>query len=178
MSRAVRIGGLVLACMLVPALASAQQPAPDAAQVQGWRAELQQIDMQLVAAQQEALQDEALSAEQAEVTAAVRAAMIESDPTLEAQLDRLTEIMTEARAAQAAGDAERIAALTVEAQGLQPAIAQAQASAIAQPAIAARIDAFQGRLHARMIEIDPDTRPLLERRAELVQRIRAAGDGA
>lgn len=171
MSRMTRMSGLVLACMLVPVVASAQE---QPAQVQAWRAELQTIEMQLSAAQREALEDETLAAEQAEVTEAVRGAMIAADPGIEAQLTRLGELVTQARAAQAAGDAERIASLTVEAQELQPVVAAAQARALQVPEIAARVEAFQGRLHARMAEIDPEAQGLLTRRDELVRLIREA----
>jgi hypothetical protein len=175
MSRFTRIGMLVLACGLVPAAASAQQAPAD---LQALRAELQEVETQLVPLQQQALEDEALASQQAEVTAAVRSAMIAENPELEARLDRMGEIMTEARAAQAAGDAERIVALTTEAQEIQPVIAAAQERALAQPEIAAQVDAFQTALHARMAEIDAGASTLLQRRQDLVNRIREAEGGA
>jgi chromosome segregation ATPase len=176
MIRVTRIAALALVWALVPLTAAAQQQPP--AEMQEWLMELQQVEARLVELQEEALEEEELSARQAEVTAAVRTAMIEADASIEGHLARLEQIMAEAREAQETGNVERITELTAEAQEIQPAVAQAQADAMARPEIAERVEAFQNALHDRMAAIDPDARTLLERRQELTARIRAAGGGA
>lgn len=169
--------GLAVAAAVVPAAASAQaneQPPP---QVREWIAEMQQIQMQIMPVQQQAMQDTALQEEQAAVTAAVREAIVEADPAMEAKLDRMDELMVEARAAQAAQDQEKLVELTQEAQTLQPEIASAQADALDRPDVEAKVLAFRDKLQARMVEIDPETKPLLERLQELDRLIGEAMEG-
>jgi hypothetical protein len=174
-----RIPALTLAAasaLLAPVAAQSQDGQPPA-EVQEWILEVQQIHAQLEPVQMEALQDSVLREEQQQVGAAVRAAMVAANPAVTDQLARMERIMEEAQAARAASDAEKIVALTGEAQQLQMQLAEAQEQALRQPAIEAQVEAFQKKLHARMMQIDPESGALIDRLQELDTRIRAAIGG-
>jgi chromosome segregation ATPase len=157
-----------------PAL-QAQQTPPE--QMEEWRAELQRIRTQLQPLQNEALQDEAVRSEQEDVMGVVREAIVESDPTMGEKLDRMESIMAEAQAAQAERDQETLQELTAEAQTLQPQITEAQQEALGKPDVMERVDAFREKLYARMLEIDPESEPLINRMKLLDQRIRGETSG-
>jgi chromosome segregation ATPase len=185
---AVRMSRITLAAvaamvyMLAPAAVSAQQPSPEvrepSPEVQELLVERQQLTVRLGALQEQALENDELRAQQTAVSDAVRGAMIEADPTMQEKLDRIEAIMEEARAAQGTGDMERIAALTAEAETLQPQIQEAQATALARPEIEQQVDAFQLALRTRMVELDPQAAELLDRLDELNRRIQAEIDAA
>jgi hypothetical protein len=163
------------AVLLLPVTAFAQSTAEQPpAEVQEWITEMQQIQARLEPVQDQALQDSELQQEQQQVGEAVRGAMVAANPAVAGQLERMEAILEEARAAQAASDADRIVALTAEARELQAELAQAQADALQQPDIEARVAAFQKNLHERMVQIDPESRALLDRLQELERRVRAA----
>lgn len=164
---------LVMACAAFPAALSAQQQTEPPQEVQELLQEAQQIQQQLAPVQQQALADEEVQAGQQRAADAVRAAMIAADPTMETKLDRLEAIMAEAQQAQMTGDQETIVALTQEAQQLQPELAEAQAVALEKPEVESEIAAFQKQLRDKMAEIDPDARPLLDRLAQLEERLEA-----
>jgi hypothetical protein len=164
--------------LLMPLTASSQQAPPQPPpEVQGWLLEMQQLQAELQPVQEQALQDEALQAEQTRLGEIVRDAMIAADPATADRLTRLEAIIEEAQQAQAAADTEKIAALTAEAQALQPQIAQAQEQALQQPEVEERIAAFQKNLQDRMVQIDPEARARIERLEELDRRIREAMGG-
>jgi uncharacterized phage infection (PIP) family protein YhgE len=166
---------ILLAFAVSPAALSAQQqPTEPPKEVQALLEEVQQIQQQLQPVQQKALQDETVQQGQERAADAVRAAMIKADPTIEPRLDRLETIMKEAQQAQAAGDQEKIAALTQEAEQIQPQVQQAQAAALEHPDVEPEIAAFQKLLRDKMAELDPEARPLLDRLAQLEEQIQAA----
>lgn len=167
---------VLLALAALPATLSAQQQEPPQ-EVQEIMAEVQQIQQQLQPVQEQALMEEDIQEGQQRAADAVRAAMVERDPSMEASIDRLEAIMQEAQAAQAAGDQEKIMALTQEAQQLQPRIAEAQEAAMALPHVESEVAAFQKQLRDKMAELDPDARPLLDRLAVLEERLREAVRG-
>lgn len=166
---------LAAAALLLPVTAFAQSTTEQPpAEIQEWITEMQQIQARLEPVQGQALQDSELQAEQQQIGEAVRGAMVAANPAVAGQLERMEAILEEARAAQAASDADRIVALTAEAQALQAELAEAQAEALQQPDIEARVEAFQKNLHERMVQIDPESRALLDRLQELDRRVRAA----
>lgn len=164
----------LLAFAATPVALNAQQQGQPPQEVQEWLQEVEQIQQQLQPVQQQALQDETIMQEQQRAADAVRAAMIRLDPAVEARIDRMETIMQEAQQAQAAGDQQKIIALTQEAQQLQPQLAQAQAQALAEPEVETQVAAFQKQLRDKMAEIDPEARPLLERLAQLEERLEEA----
>lgn len=179
MSRIALTAVAAMACVLVPAAASAQQqPAPPSPEVQQLLVEKQQLETRLGEIQEQALEDETLREQQTTLTNTVRGAMIEADPTMQQKLERIEAIMDEARTAQTAGDVERIAALTAEAETLQPEIREAQARALAIPEIEQQVDAFQLALRTRMEELDPEASQLFDRLEEVTRQIQAQIDAA
>jgi hypothetical protein len=163
------------AAFLIPASAvfaqASPQPPPE---VQQWIEEIQQIQTQLRPIQEQALQDPALQEEQAVVTDAVRQAIIEADSSMAGKLERMEKLTAEARAAQEAGDTQKIGQLTTEAETLQPEIIDAQAAALEKPEIEAQVTAFQENLHERMAQLDPKSKPLIDKMKQLDQRVRKA----
>lgn len=165
---------VLLALVASPVALNAQQQTEPPQEVQEWLTEMQQIQQQLQPVQQQALQDETIQQGQQRAAEAVRTAMIEKAPEMEAKLERLETIMAEAQQAQAAGDQEKIMALTQEAQQLQPQLAQAQTEALALPEVESQVTAFQQQLRDKMVELDPAAKPLLERLAVLEERLQEA----
>jgi hypothetical protein len=165
---------IVLALAVTPAALSAQEQQAPSPEVQQWLTEVQQIQMQLQAVTEEALQDEAIQAEQQRAADAVRAVMIQLDPTMDAKIERFEAIMQEAQLAQATNDQQTIATLTQEAQQLQPQIVEAQAKALEHPDVEPRVTAFQKQLRDKMVELDPEAKPLLDRLAQLEEQLREA----
>ena len=178
---------VAIAAVATPAsTVSAQAPPPPPpppqeqeaeAEVQQWIAEIQQIQQQLLPVQEKALQEPELQKEQAEVTDAVKQAMIESDSTIGPKIDRLEALASEARDAQEAGDTEKIGQLTMEAQTLQPEIVQAQAAALEKPEIEEQVTEFQANLHERMAQLDPNAKPLIDKMKQLDEQVRKAMGG-
>jgi len=166
----------MLALAFVPATVLAQEPAPAQPQaspeLQGWVAEMQQLQAELAPVQAQALEaDPALQEEQEQVSAAVQQAMLEIDPALPERQDRIAVLQEEARAAQEAGDVDRIIELSGEAEQIQQSFADAQMQAMQREDIAPQVEAFQTRLQARMMEIDPATETRMQRLQELERQI-------
>ncbi|CAN5709374.1 hypothetical protein BH23GEM9_BH23GEM9_17520 [soil metagenome] len=176
MIRTIRATAFALVALGAPVMISAQQSGSPA-EVQQLMMEMQQLQLQLQPLQQQALQDSAIAAQQAAVSDAVREAMVAADSTMDAKLDRMEALVAQAWTAQAGGDTERLGAITTEAQQLQPEIMQAQMQALAVPEISERVEAFQTALQRKMLEIDPESKQLLDRRTELDAQIRAALGG-
>lgn len=117
------------------------------------------------------MQDPELQAEQEEVSLQVRTAMLEADPTLETQALRMQELHAEVQEAQAEGDADRLGVLMGEVDEIQQNVSATQAEVMEQPEIADRVEAFQTRVHARMIEEDPEAETLLQRLHEIREEV-------
>lgn len=133
--------------------------------------ELRQIQTQLEPIQQQALQDPELQTEQQDLGQRIQTAMVEVDPATPEHMARLQELVTEAQAAQAEQDAEAVNEIMTEAQGLQERLQEAQSVALERPEIAPRLEAFQERLQSKMVEIDPESEPLITRAQELDERL-------
>lgn len=170
--------GLLVVALCAPATLSAQQQQQQLPpEVQEWAIELQELQSQLQPLQEQALQEPEIQAEQASVVEALFETMVASNPETAQRIERLEGLMQEAQAAQEAGDAERIAQLSAEAAELQPQIQAAQAEALSHPDVQPRVAAFQQKLNARVVEIDPAAEQVIERIAELDARIAAAMQG-
>lgn len=160
-----------LALLAPAALAAQQQPLPPEAQA--LVVEMQELQAQLGPIQQQALSDAGLQAAQQELGEKVRAAMAEADPEMPARMERLTALQAEALEARAAQDQERMAAIVTEAQQIEQSLQAAQQQAIERPELDADIEAFQASLERKMVELDPDAAPLLERMREIDAELRA-----
>lgn len=167
---------------LEPAPARAQAAAPDSAavaQIQGWLAELQTVSGRLQALQEQALQDAELTAAQESLGARIRTAMEESDPSLVDGMERVETLQGEAEAAQAAGDQAKLMELGAELQQIEARFVIAQQRALARSDISSDLEAFEARLQARLVELDPEAPRLIERFQELQRMLSAAmGGGA
>lgn len=178
MSSRTALGTLcALAMVLTPAAASAQQPTQPTQptpEVQEWIAEMQQLQSELAPLHEQAMQDTALQQEEEQVKEAVRQAMVAADPANGQRIDRLEELMTEAQAAQAAGDTAKIAALTPEAQQLGPQVQAAREQAMGTPEVETRVEAFEEKLIAKMVAMDPSAQARLDRLNELSELVAQA----
>lgn len=166
-----------LAMVFMPAAISAQQPTQPVQptpQMQEWIEEIQQLESELTPLHEKAMQDTALLQQRDEVRAAVREAIVKADPANGQRIERLEQLMTEAQAAQAAGDTAKIAALTTEAQQIGPQVQAAQEQAMETPEIEARLEAFENSLFAKMTEMDPTAQARIDRLNELNRRLREA----
>lgn len=176
-----RIAAAFLGAMLaLPVTLAAQAPVatPQQAEVQAMITELQQLHTQLEGVQQQAMQDPELSAMQEEISNEIMSAMDDVDPALENQMDRIAELETEARAAQEAGNTDRLRELVGEAQQIQAHFLEVQQTVMGRPEVAAMVDGFQTRLETRMVELDPSISGVLERFRELEGRVaEAMGQG-
>lgn len=173
-SRLVLTPVFALAALVTPMALSAQVEGQPPPQVQEWIAEIQELSAQLGPLQQQAREDAEIKQEEERVTTIVRDAMIAADPANGQRLDRFETIIAEARAAQEAGDTAKIAELTSEAQQLQPQVQAAHEEALAQPEVETQIDAFNDKLQAKMVEMDPNAKESVERLNELNRRVSEA----
>jgi hypothetical protein len=163
---------MVLAAPAV--LAAQQQAAPPqlTPELQAMVVELQQLQGRLLPIQQQAMQDSELRSEQEAIAQIVQAAIAE-EPALADIERRAADLQTRAEAAQQAGNEAQLQQVAIEVQQLQQQVMSAQAQVFERPEIAARAEAFQSRLQARMIEIDPEVEPMIQRYAEIERRLAA-----
>jgi hypothetical protein len=167
---------LVLA--LAPVTLHAQQPgAMDPSQlppdVQEVFAELKQVQSQIEPIQQEALADPELQAEQAALGEQIQTAMADVNPDMPQQMQRLQELAAEAESAQSEQDQARIGEILTEARDIEVALQDAQAQALQRPDLAPRVQAFQQKVQAKMVEVDPAANDLIQRMGELESRLMA-----
>ncbi len=181
MTKITRVFLVALATLVLPSTLFAQQPPAPALQnqqqLETWFVELQQIGVQLGQIQAKALEDPALQAAQESLGTEVKTAMDRVDPGLSASVDRVAALEQEAVQAQQAGDHAKIEQLARELQQIQVRFITAQNQALQEPALAAKVEAFQTRLERRMIEIDPQSRQLIDRLRELEGKLQAASQG-
>lgn len=147
------------------------------ARIQGWVLEMQDLDGRLQALQQQALADSALDAQQAALGERIRAAMMEADPTLEGSMARVDELQLEAAAADARADTTRLEQIGEEVRRIESQFFDAQRRALAMPEISAALEAFQGRVEARIVELEPRAPVMIARFVELRERLAAALQG-
>jgi hypothetical protein len=167
--------GMVAAAMTMataPVVLVAQQedgrgPLPVPAEAQQLIMEMQQIQDRLRPMQQEALRDPALQAAGDSLGARIREAMVEVEPATPELIDRLNDLMEELEAAQAAQDESRFQRAIGEATEIDQILQLAQAEAIELPDVASRLNAYESRIHDRMVADNPDAAGLLERLSAL-----------
>jgi hypothetical protein len=161
-----------------PAAPSMQRPAaPTQQQVEGWIAELRQLHGRLETIQNRAMEDQQLRRDQAALGQEIQAAMERADPALPGLVQRMAVLEREAVQAEQAGEQAKLRQIVQEAQGIQTRFAQVQGRVFSQPEIAGKVQAFQGRLEARMLQVDPQTPTLVRRFQELEGRLNSAMRG-
>lgn len=183
MTRSLRSLSLALTLLAAPAALAAQE-APAAAPatgeqaaIQGLVAELQQIHQQLQALQERALQDSSLTAAQEALGANIKAAMNQADPSLEQGMEKMKSLETEFLAAQQANDTTKQVAISQEAGKIQERFVAAQQAVMAKPELVAQVQAFQGQLEAKMIQIDPNAQQLINRFRAIEGELTAMASG-
>ena len=191
--RVPRAVALALAALALPAALAAQArpmsagvpgaanglraPAPAAganAELRSLYAELQQISARLQSAHGRAMEDAGLRQTQDALMRDVKAAMQRTDPGLETLLQRVQAMEGEANAAQQRRDANRLQALNREFATIQQRFMRVQTTVMRQPGLAQRARTFEERLHARMVQVEPETDRLIERGKQIQERLMQA----
>jgi hypothetical protein len=167
-----------IALALAPVALNAQQPGaldpsqlpPEAQEV---LAEMEQVQAEIEPIQRQALADPELQAEQAALGAQIQTVMTELNPAVPQQMERLQELSAEAESAQSEQDQARIEEILTEARGIEIELQEAQTQAVQRPDVAPRVQAFQEKIQAKMVEVDPAADDLIQRMGELENRLMA-----
>ena len=174
---------LGLALVLLPGALQAQA-APEAAlrnaaEVESWFGELDELHGQLEEIQTRALADPQIGAAQNELGARIKLAMERLDPALQKGLTRMDAMEAEVTAARRRGDAATLQQLGAEAEQIQRRFVTAQERTLQQPEIASLVAAFQQKLERKMLELSPQSERLVARFRELEAKLASqAQDGA
>ena len=131
--------------------------------------ELRELQARLEAIEQEAVEEPALQEARADLEKSIEQAFQEADAQFDDKADRLAEIQATLEAGETTE--EEGTALIVEAQALHEDLSATQARVMESDPIAAEIDAFQDRLHARMVEVDPEADALIARATEIIEAL-------
>lgn len=153
------------AALALPAQVAAQESTPAAEQAPQQDAAAIQARLQQI--QQRALQDPELQRAQERIGAEVVATMTRVEPTFTARSARAEAMPADIAAAREAGDNARLHELNAEAQELQTFFAATRAQAMQDPQLRESLQAYQARIVAKMVELEPETEQLLARLAEL-----------
>lgn len=127
--------------------------------------EMQEIQRQLEPVQQRALEDEALAGRLEALSTRIDTAMREEDGEL---VERIEGFQGRLAAAEQAGDQAGVQALMSEVPALQRDAEALQLAVLERPDIRAEVEAFEAAHRARMIELEPEVEPLLDRVDELL----------
>ncbi|MBW3629274.1 MAG: hypothetical protein KY464_08255 [Gemmatimonadetes bacterium] len=171
----VRLVLLGAALVAAPAAAHAQaRPEAairNAAEVEAWFGELQDLHDKLEDIQTRALADAQISAAQTELGARIKLAMERVDPTLQKSLSRMEAMEAEVSSAGQRRDAAKLQQLSDEAEQIQRQFLSAQQRALQQPEIAALVAGFQQKLERKMLELSPRSERLVARFRELEAKL-------
>ncbi|HWV57486.1 MAG TPA: hypothetical protein VNZ57_08555 [Longimicrobiales bacterium] len=122
--------------------------------------EMQEIEQTLGPLHTQALEDEGLSRQLESIQGTVESALREADPALLARADQLQARLI---AAQEAGDLATFQTLAAEAQSVHDSIQVLQTEILERPEIRTSIEEFEAAHRARVIELDPSAKALLDR---------------
>jgi hypothetical protein len=148
-----------------------------AQQVAKWERESAEIARRLDLLEREVVgRDTALARADRELGAALMAGMLAADPELADFAERLPRVEAEAVVARSLGNLTAARALEQEAAGMRARYLAAQAAAVKDPALAARIGSFDRRVRERMEQADEEAGALWARYQELQERLDGAGD--
>jgi hypothetical protein len=149
-----------------PAIVSAQQdfaPVTLPSEAQAVITEMQQIHNRLRPMQEQAMQDQTLKQEGDALGASILRAMEELEPATASLIARLNELAPQVQAAQNAQDRERLVTLATEAGEIDQLLQIARAEAVERPDIVRLVEAYEEKVHDKMVEDNPDAAGLLER---------------
>ena len=139
-----------------------------------WYGELQRIGAHLQWVHDRALQDPSLRAARDALMQTVKDAMDRADPELARLAERAAEIPAEHELATRRGDAARAQALHREMAQIQARFMNVEARVLRLPAVARQARAYEEQLRRRLVGIEPLTEELLDRSAQLQQRLQEA----
>jgi chromosome segregation ATPase len=188
-NRFTRAAAMAAAALALPAALAAQAPRPMAArpatpsanasaEARTWLNELQRISARLQAAHNRAMEDQRLRTAQEAFMRDVKASMQRVDPGLDVLATRVRTIQSEGAAAQQRGDRARLRTLNQELSQIQARFMTAQQNVMRQPAMAQRARQLEEQLHARMVQVEPETDRLIERGKDLQARLSRAQQAA
>jgi hypothetical protein len=150
---------------------------PGAAAENGARAayaELMQIQARLQAAHNRVMQDPQVRGQQDAFMRDVKVAMLRVDPGLDALATRVEGMRGQAETAQRRGDRVQLQRLNTDLVAIQQRFLRAQQAVMRQPALSQRALQLEQTLHARMLQVEPQTDALLARGKLLQGRLMAA----
>ncbi len=174
---------LVLSLSALPLFAQEVEEAPPVPlpqdSIQVALNQFQQLDQRVNAVQEQAMEAQPeLQEEQAEIQQAIESAMFAAHPDLQAALqERLPAMQAEANEAQAAQDTAALQTLNQEYQGIMARVEQAQAEVVQEEGMRTRLDAYQDRVMAAMVAIDPEIEGVFEELRVLAGRLDATIGG-
>lgn len=174
---------LVLTLSALPLAAQSGEDAPPVPlpqdSIQVALNQFQQLDQRVNAVQEQAMEAQPeLQTEQAEIQQAIEAAMFAAHPDLQVALqERLPAMQEQANEAQAAQDTATLQSLNQEYQGIMARVEQAQTEVVEDEAMRARLDAYQDRVMAAMVAIDPEIEGVFEQLRTLASRLDATIGG-
>lgn len=172
-----RIGGVLFALLLTSA-AACDRDGEDAAVTisedatpQELMAELQQIQQELGAIQQQALARPEIQGQRDSLETRLRDEMREVDPEAPAKMERAEAIGNEFEAAQAAGDDEQARELAMEHQEIQSSLESTQRQVLETEEMSTALASFQESMVEAMNEVDPRTDSLIARADAIVAHL-------
>jgi len=146
-------------------------------EISALRAELTAIQSKLAPLQSKAMEDPELREEFRALEKAIDDAMVAWDAKIPEHRHRLGELEKEYRVAEDAGNEEEKKALMEEGSALNTKVHQARTQALANPDIVAKMAAFQDHVLARMAEIDPEAKELIDRANTIAQQLSGGSSG-
>ena len=163
---------VALLAALLPNVALAQHPMPPAAPgapgapggVDPRMQAMMAAQMRIMQAQQQAIADPAIVKERDVVQKAIETEMTKRDKKVRSKLDRFhaLEKQIEGMQAQDTKDPAKLEPLLKEIRELAMELSQHQQKVMEDPAVMAKVDAFEKKLLAKMGEIDPGVPALIE----------------
>jgi chromosome segregation ATPase len=141
------------------------------------QAELAGIQAKLGPLQNQAMSDPGLQEEFRSLEAAVEDAMLEWDSELPEHRKQLGALEERYRAAQESGNEEETKAIMAEGTSLNAKVQQARSRAMSNPDIVEKMSEFQDNVLARMAEIDPEAKDLIERANAIANQLSSGPTG-
>ena len=140
--------------------------------------ELMAVQQRLVEIEQAALEDPELDTARTELEGQVEAALQEADPEFDDKVERMEELGEEIQQAQQSGDAEAMQGLVSEGQTLEQDLMATHTRVTEGEPLASQIESFRERVMAKMVEVDPEAKELMERAETLMAQLQVHQGGA
>lgn len=134
-------------------------------------AELQQIQQELGAIQQQALARPEIQGQRDSLETRLRDEMREVDPEAPEKMDRAEAIGNEFEAAQAAGEEEQARELALEHQEIQSSLETTQRQVLETEEMSTALASFQENMVQAMNDVDPRTDSLMARADAIVAHL-------